>query len=119
MVLVLNCLCYAQGQTDPTPEQIKAAAKVRSDVLNLRGRAWVLMRVRLHDGTEYKSYIKEVTLDSFVINGGDINVATRFTYYQVRSVKPYISRGKRVGAVVGYVLLFGIIAAGAIGYARK
>jgi hypothetical protein len=115
--LLLNVVCSAQSETDPTPQQIKAAAKVRSKVLDLGVGAHV--RVRLLDGTEYKGYLTEVTFEEIVIEGGEVNVPTRLTYYKIRDVRTAKSRGRKIGEVAGFVIFFGMIAANIVGYARK
>ena len=117
VALLFNLICFAQGQSDPTPEQVKAAAKVRSKALDLGAGSHV--RVRLHDRTEYKGYIVDLTFEGFVIEGGETLVPVRLTYYQIRDIKPITSRGRQIGAVAGYVLFFGIIVANVVGYARK
>lgn len=117
VALLVNLACFAQNEPDPTPQQVKAAAKVRSKVLDLGDGTHA--RVRLFNGTEYRGYLTEVGLEGFVIEGGEVLVATRLTYYQIRDVKPITSRGRRIGAVAGYVLFFGIIAANVVGYTRK
>ena len=117
VALLVNFVCFAQDEPQPTPQQVKAAAKVRSKVLDLGDGTHA--RVRLLNGTEYKGYLTEVGLEGFVIEGGQTLVATRLTYYQIRDVTPIRSRGRRIGAVAGFVLFFGIIAVNIVGYIRK
>lgn len=117
VLLLINFVCFAQSEPEPTPQQVKAAAKVRSKALDLGAGSHV--RVRLLDRTEYKGYIVDLTFEGFVIEGGETPVPTRLTYYQIRDIKPIRSKGRQIGAVAGYVLFFGIIVVNAIGYARQ
>jgi len=79
----------------------------------------ILMKVRLHNGTELVGYITEADEESFVIMREESRSFTRLKYEQVKEVKRYQGTGKKFGSVLGYVATFGIMAVLGISYPRK
>lgn len=118
-VLLINLISYAQAGVGVKPNDDKAADKIFSTVFKLGVDASRLVKVILRDGTELKGYIREINNDDFVLVGDGTGTANKLTYRQVKQVKPYQSRGRKVGSALGYVLFFGIITAMVVPYMLK
>jgi len=118
-VLLINLISYAQAGVGEKPNGDKAADKIFSTVVRLGVDGSRLVKVILRDGTELTGYIRETNNDDFVLLGDGIGTTTKLTYRQVKQVKPYQSRARKVGNVLGYVVFFGVIAAMFVGYMRN
>ena len=118
-VLLINLISYAQARVDEKPNDDKAADKIFSTVFRLGVDGSRLVKVILRDGTELTGYIRDINDDDFVLVGDGSGTVNKLTYRQVKQVKPYQSRGKKVGSVLGYVLFFGVIAAMFYGYMQN
>ena len=117
--LLVNLVCYGQGEAGFKPKEVEAAAKVKAAVLKIGAGSGTLVKVRLRDGTEFKGYISEANEEGFVMVGGGTGSATSLTYQQVKQVKPFQSRWKKFGSFAGYAALLALIAVVGISYARK
>jgi thymidine phosphorylase len=118
-VLTINLVSHAQAGVGAKPKDVQAADKIFSTVVRLGVDANRLVKVTLRDGSELTGYIREINNDDFVLVGDETGTVHKLTYAQVKQVKPYQSRGRKVGSVIGYVAIFGIIVAMSIGYMRK
>jgi len=125
VVLLVNLVCYAQGQAGPKTKEDEETDKVISAVFKIGLGTRALMKIVLRDGRELKGYITEANEETFVLHAAESRAAITLKYEQVKQAKkakpakPFQSRRRKVGSILGYVLFFGIIVANIIGYARK
>lgn len=117
-VLLMNLVCYAQTGATTTKDE-KEAGKVYSTVFRLGVDGSRPVKVTMRDGTKLIGYIREINDDDFVLVADEIRTVNRLTYRQVKNVKPYESKRKRVGSALGYGLFFGMIVAMFYGYMQK
>ena len=110
VVLLINLACKAQTGA-VTAKEDKEADKIYSIVFRLGIDGSRPVKVTLRDGTKLIGYIREINDDDFVLVAEETRTGNRLTYKQVRQLKPYESKGRKVGNAVGYVLFFGIIVA--------
>jgi hypothetical protein len=117
--LLMNLVCYAQRQVGPKTKEDEEADKIFASVFPLSLEPGTLVKVRLRDGTELKGYIIEANVENFSIVPPESQSVTKLRYQQVKDVKRYRSRGRKIGSFIGYAGLIYIIVGMAVGYARK
>lgn len=118
-VLLINLVCYAQCQSVPKTKEDEETDRVISAVYKIGLGTRTVMKILLRDGRELTGYITEAREESFVLVDAGSGAAITLTYQQVKQVKPFQSRRRKVGSVLGYVLFTGIIVANFVGYMKK
>ena len=118
-VLLVNLTCHAPVAADSEPQENESAAKVKADVFKIGIGPGALAKVRLHDGTKLKGYIREASEEGFVIVDWETGSATRLAYAQVKQVKRIKKRKLLTLESLGYIAIFGLMIVTGIAYARK
>ena len=109
-VLLMNLVCYAQTGA-ATAKEDKEADTVYSTVFRLGVDGSRPVKVTMRDGIELIGYIREINDDDFALVADENSAVNRLTYRQVKNVKPYKSKGRKLGSALAYGLLFGVIVA--------
>jgi hypothetical protein len=117
-LLLINLACYAQTSTAVAKDD-KEADKIYSTVFRLGVNGSRPVKVTMRDGIELIGYIREINNNDFVLVAEGNSSVNRLAYGQVKNVKPYKSKSRRAGSVLGYSLFFGMIVAMFYGYMQK
>lgn len=115
--LLMNLVCYAQTGA-ATAQGDKEADKVYATVFRLGVDGSRPVKVTMRDGTKLIGYIREINDDEFVLVADETRAVNRLTYTQVKQVKPYESKRRKVGSALGYGLFFGWIVGMFVVYMR-